>query len=855
MKKITSFLLTFLILITFSLEGFASVLGSSLIDGYTVTIGKGTTFTSRIYQSDQSGVGRQTENFITYSPNADVEPIITHGEKLYGRKTISAETSRLSNIVNLTGGINADYFSLQTGVPMGNLISDGKIVTKDASGQDMIAIMENGEAFMSYATFASILTKADGTEVNIYNINKYRQPYSAYLMTEEFSDTTRASGTGYNIILGSVNGEMRLGEELTAVVESVTLDDGAVAIPSGKLVLTIDEDAPAEFLDPIASLQVGETVKISFGAIGEDTRWNDVKLAMGSVGGRLIINGEVNPDIKNNGAAPRTAIGIKEDGSLILYTIDGRQSGHSYGVQLTTLANRMKELGCVEALNLDGGGSTSIVSLFPGDGVPVLRNKPSDGSERAVSTFFFLKNNLNPTGELGGLTFYPFTAYVLTGADKQFSIKAHDTSFYPMDVPEGINFSIDTEGAQSEINSVGLFTAKDDGVVRIKAESGDISAVMDVVCLKTPTDLYLTNDEGTTLSSAYVSEGGIFQFTAVAYGGYNRLTAENNDFTWSVSPEIGTIDENGLFTANRFINQTGTVSVSAGDKTVSIPVTVSYTPDPSNPDSYPTVTISADKNSGVISAKIATALGIPTSKDGIRVTIDGTPVSFEFNEWEGTLTLPYPEDASHISIFATNNAGYTGFGGASLTLEDEPSVFADAEGHWAEKELNAMYRAGIINGEEYGGELIFRPQKQMNRSEFAVMICNYLGIDTAQYESVSLPFEDAGSIPAWALNATKALYDRGILSGKSTSYGTLIGEPLSPITRAEACTIIVRTLSGNFYLEEFGYSDMNMVPEWAQNSMNTLLSIGVLGGYADGTLMPQGYLTKAEAAKILYNIL
>ena len=60
-------------------------------------------------------------------------------------------------------------------------------------------------------------------------------------------------------------------------------------------------------------------------------------------------------------AAPRSAIGIKNDGTIIFYTIDGRQSGHSFGLRLKTLSKRLKELGCVDAINFDGGGSSEEV--------------------------------------------------------------------------------------------------------------------------------------------------------------------------------------------------------------------------------------------------------------------------------------------------------------------------------------------------------------------------------------------------------------------------------------------------------------------------------------------------------------
>jgi hypothetical protein len=74
---------------------------------------------------------------------------------------------------------------------------------------------------------------------------------------------------------------------------------------------------------------------------------------------------------------PRTVIGSTADNKIILFVCDGRQA-HSDGATLVELAQILKGLGCVNALNLDGGGSSAIIA---GNS---LLNKPSDGSERAV---------------------------------------------------------------------------------------------------------------------------------------------------------------------------------------------------------------------------------------------------------------------------------------------------------------------------------------------------------------------------------------------------------------------------------------------------------------------------------------
>jgi exopolysaccharide biosynthesis protein len=91
------------------------------------------------------------------------------------------------------------------------------------------------------------------------------------------------------------------------------------------------------------------------------------------------------PDIAS-GRAPRTALGLTKDGHVLLVVVDGRQK-HSVGFSLLELALFMQEAGAVDALNLDGGGSSEMVV----NGKVV--NKPSDGRERRVGDAFVVTAN------------------------------------------------------------------------------------------------------------------------------------------------------------------------------------------------------------------------------------------------------------------------------------------------------------------------------------------------------------------------------------------------------------------------------------------------------------------------------
>lgn len=97
----------------------------------------------------------------------------------------------------------------------------------------------------------------------------------------------------------------------------------------------------------------------------------------------LLIDGKNNGTDKN--IHPRSAVGISEDGRyLILMVIDGRQLGYSEGATTAETAEWMRKLGAHNALNLDGGGSTTLVIQGP-DGKPLLLNRPSGVYERRVA--------------------------------------------------------------------------------------------------------------------------------------------------------------------------------------------------------------------------------------------------------------------------------------------------------------------------------------------------------------------------------------------------------------------------------------------------------------------------------------
>ncbi|HEY6707324.1 MAG TPA: phosphodiester glycosidase family protein [Actinomycetota bacterium] len=106
-----------------------------------------------------------------------------------------------------------------------------------------------------------------------------------------------------------------------------------------------------------------------------------------------VLSGNVDGSTPFHRRNPRTAVGATADGRLLIVTVDGRQPGHSVGMSLRELAELFVRLGARSAINLDGGGSTTMVL----DGTIV--NRFSDAQERRVPTALLVLGEPAPPPE------------------------------------------------------------------------------------------------------------------------------------------------------------------------------------------------------------------------------------------------------------------------------------------------------------------------------------------------------------------------------------------------------------------------------------------------------------------------
>lgn len=526
----------------------------------------------QIYNASVTGT-KQAENIVEYQPESGLRPIVAYGTTLYGRSDIDY----VASYVRTTGltpvaGINAGFFTMATGVPMGLVLTEG-VVRSSGNGQT-VGFRDDGTAIIGRPGLDVQVVYPDGSSASALYNKTISKSNGTILYSNDFDTKTKNTISAYNVVLSSDSDELIPGKSITAQVTAIVKDTASCDIPSGSLVLSMatETDYAYTFAHQIGTLQVGDTLTINC-TISE--AWADVTYAVG--GDELLVeNGTANKDFQLDSAkrrAARTAVGLKKDGTLVLYAIDGGQSGYSAGLTLQELAARMEELGCETALNLDGGGSTTLSAQYPGDSALTNVNQPSDGKLRKCANFIFLARETRSAGQAAHLHLYPYDAAVLTGADLSFSVKATDEDYFAASLPGSLSYT----ASGGDVSDSGVFTAgQEAGTATVQVSGGSASGARSVRVVADPSSVTVKNEAtSAAVTSLTVAAGKSVDLTAsAAYLGYT-LVSQDDCYTWSVDSSLGAIDANGKFTAAALTSSaTGTITCKAGTKTVSVPLTV-----------------------------------------------------------------------------------------------------------------------------------------------------------------------------------------------------------------------------------------------------------------------------------------
>lgn len=364
--------------------------------------------------------------------------------------------------------------------------------------------------------------------------------------------------------------QLAIGGDVTCVVESVSRASGSVPIPEGRFVLSIAAGSDSFLLNELETLELGEQLKLS--VTSADPRWSGAVSAIGAY--QWILQNGVLPDGLDATAAPRTALGIKPNGEVLLYTIDGRLPGHSVGASVRQVAQRLLELGCDQAVLFDGGGSTTFGATGALDWSFALQNRPSDGSQRAVTNALFFVTELSPTGELGSLYVEPQSALLLSGAKLSLSALGIDSGYYPLgnEAVAGVTYTVQGPGwVTGNVFQAGT----EQGTAVVTASAGeDVEGAALMRVIATPHTISVADvSGGGEVTSLNLDPGQTVSLDASATWYKLPLLADDSCFTWKVEGSVGTVDLSGNLTA-AYQAGSGALTVTAGEKTVSIPVTI-----------------------------------------------------------------------------------------------------------------------------------------------------------------------------------------------------------------------------------------------------------------------------------------
>lgn len=849
MKKIFAALLLTFTTVTNSVS--ASVLGEYKY-GSSIKMGHGISLYENTFLSTQKGVGNQAEYYGEYTPNSSVVPVVVPGDEVFAKRNATQVMQYMQNnsMVPVLG-INASFFSYKTGIPMGHTITDGAITSKESRSLPAVGFDENGNAFIDDLQITTTLYFGDNYVLDIPNINKYifNEITSPCLFTSAFSTNTRADTQTLNVVFDNVSDEIKIGNEVTCTVSDIFTSDEPAKIEDGKMLLSINTKGKQTAIDLINAMQVGMEIKIKTTANSE--KWNGIENAVASEGERLLANGAVKEGLEA-GAAPRTAVGIKEDGRVIFYVIDGRQTGYSYGVKKETLAKRLKELGCVDAINLDGGGSTTISGIYPGCDETSIMNIPSEGGLRSVSNFIFLKNTASQTSTLKKAYIYPYSGNVLSGSKIQLSVKGVDENYYPVSVNE-VSY---TSNEYAKVTQSGELTALGEGEISVEAMADGVSASAKLRSVIYPDDIKLY-DEKTykEISSIDVKPGESYPLTVKAYYDGRELISSDHAFRWTLSDNsYAEIDSEGTLRISPYFVEDITLKVKSGSIEKQIFIkgnSGAYYPRSDIKIENNTLIIDMYSNKGAISTKS-------------YFKIDGEiPDTFKYSSEaldEKHIKITYPIDEDFVSgyhkifVNVVDESGYSAVNSYKITQTAHENIFDDTNKHWARDIISYMNKMGVIKGSMWEDKWVYRPDESVTRAEFASMMCNYLNINTEDYSAESLDvFTDKDQIPQWAQNSVRAAYSVGIINGRDNG-GVLYFDANARITRAEAATIISRVLDENMMTRSLNFKDSGEVASWAVKPFKVLTAAGLISGYEDNTLRPNNKVTRAEAVTMLYNI-
>lgn len=397
-------------------------------------------------------------------------------DRLYAGETVPEAARRESRPGHsVLGAVNADFWSMspQPYTPIGMLVANG-MICRAPGKRSVFGVTRDEKVFFDPVTLTATV-RAGKRSLQVERFNDLKATESPVLFTPPVGQEVSA-GAMPRLVLELEGNEFLPNQPTAARV--VRRAEQSEAIPMGERTVVLA--APEKDLKNLA-LKPGDRVTL-------DARVPEVDGVITFCCGaspRIVRDGKISVEDRTEGLAasfattrhPRTAVGVSADGrTLFLVTVDGRQPTVSIGQALKDLAAYMISLGCSDAVNLDGGGSTTMV--VRGDVV----NSPSDagGPRRVVNSILVVSSR--PTGPLAQLVIEPGTdpLVVPAGSSVELAVNGYDADYNPVTVDSGtLEWSADRVGQIQPAERPGawvLHTLRQGASGLVRVQSGSVSA-------------------------------------------------------------------------------------------------------------------------------------------------------------------------------------------------------------------------------------------------------------------------------------------------------------------------------------------------------------------------------------------
>lgn len=400
------------------------------------------------------------------NPHVKLDVMTGQGGKFTTRQSVRG----MANENGAVAAINGDFYDMAgPGVPLGAQVTNTELMTSSAvlPGMYAFALTHDRKPIIDTFQFEGKVTAANGIDsYNLSGVNRY----------------VVAHGNGLHAYTSAWGSKARVRDSKVTPTEVWVQNNVVVEIsyqqpldmlpPEGGYILSAAGNAEKFVME---HLQVGSPVSLDYRMIPTDpTKTYDTSRFQTMIGGHTILveNGapaKFSRDVSSiGGYRSRTALGYSKDGRYVyMITVDHKDD--SKGMSLSELQQFMVQIGVWKGLNLDGGGSTQMVSRPLGETEVVLANELEQGIARLVVNGLGVYSTA-PQGELKGM-FISSEEAMFLNETKLLALKGYDEYYNPLQIdPTQVGWSVSSDLA---VFNGAEFTALKPGTVTVKAVSGN----------------------------------------------------------------------------------------------------------------------------------------------------------------------------------------------------------------------------------------------------------------------------------------------------------------------------------------------------------------------------------------------